>query len=259
MNAARSPSRYRSLPRAPRARSRDRNLKPLLGGLHWARVICASLLEHAGLSWKPRCRSSGGRALQEDGTCSLGRSQRACFSDHPSRRACRKSSSKKIIHKSDREPTTPNSCAKLKASQTPTLVPAGRPPPGTFFCPVGHSASLHAAGLRTGFCCSRDTSQHLLVRVGTSVVRRRCALHHHAIGDVNHMSKVEDYRLTAAEIVECAQQAKSVLEKRRLLRLAEMWLDLPVRSGRKAAQAQRRIQDHPLLRKTLGSGPAGVS
>jgi hypothetical protein len=80
-----------------------------------------------------------------------------------------------------------------------------------------------------------------------------------SIGDVNHMSKEEDYRLTAAEIVECAQQAKSILEKRRLLRLAEMWLDLAARSGRKTAQAQRRLEDHPLVRKTLGNGPAGVS
>jgi hypothetical protein len=107
--------------------------------------------------------------------------------------------------------------------------------------------------------CSPDTIAALLVRVGTSVVRKRCALHHHAIGDINHVSKEEDYRLTAAEIVECAQQAKSVLEKRWLLRLAEMWLDLAVRGGRNAAQAQRRIEDHPLVRKTLGSGPAGVS
>jgi hypothetical protein len=102
-------------------------------------------------------------------------------------------------------------------------------------------------------------SQHLFVRVGTSVVRGRCALHHPVNGDVNHMSKEEDYRLTAAEIVECAQQAKSILEKRRLLRLAEMWLDLAARSGRKTAQAQRRLEDHPLVRKTLGNGPAGVS
>jgi hypothetical protein len=73
------------------------------------------------------------------------------------------------------------------------------------------------------------------------------------------MSREEDYRLTAAEIVECAQQAKSVVEKRRLLRLAEMWLDLAARSGRKTAQARQCIEDHPLVRKALGSGPAGVS
>jgi hypothetical protein len=80
-----------------------------------------------------------------------------------------------------------------------------------------------------------------------------------SIGDINRMSKEEDYRLTAAEIVECAQKATTVLEKRRLLRLAEMWLDLAVRSGRKTAQTQRQIVDHPLVRKTLGSNTPGVS
>jgi hypothetical protein len=80
-----------------------------------------------------------------------------------------------------------------------------------------------------------------------------------SIGDINRMSKEEDYRLTAAEIVVCAQKAATVLEKRRLLRLAEMWLDLAVRSGRKTAQTQRQIVDHPLVRKTLGSNTPGVS
>jgi hypothetical protein len=70
------------------------------------------------------------------------------------------------------------------------------------------------------------------------------------------MSKQEDYRHTAAEIVELAQKATTVIEKRRLLRLAEMWLDLAVRSGRKTAQ--RQIGDHPLVRKALGSDPAGM-
>jgi hypothetical protein len=72
------------------------------------------------------------------------------------------------------------------------------------------------------------------------------------------MNKQEDYRHTAAEIVELAQKATTVIEKRRLLRLAEMWLDLAVRSGRKAAQSQQQIGDHPLVRKALGSDPAGV-
>jgi hypothetical protein len=165
---------------------------------------------------------------------------------------------KKIIRKSDREPTTSNSCAKLKASQTPTLVPAGRPLPGLSFAPLDIRNRSMPPDCEPTLRCSRDTIAALLVRVGTSVVRKRCALHHHAIGDINHVSKEED-RLTAAEIVECAQHAKSVLEKRWLLRLAEMWLDLAVRSGRNTAQAQRRIEDHPLVRKTLGSGPAGAS
>jgi hypothetical protein len=63
------------------------------------------------------------------------------------------------------------------------------------------------------------------------------------------MNKQEDYRHTAAEIVELAQKATTVIEKRRLLRLAEMWLDLAVRSGRKTAQSQQQIGAHSLVRK----------
>jgi len=73
------------------------------------------------------------------------------------------------------------------------------------------------------------------------------------------MNKQEEYRHTAAEIVELAQKATTVMEKRRLLRLAEMWLDLAVRSGRKATQSQRQIGDHPLVRRTLGSDSAGAA
>jgi hypothetical protein len=109
------------------------------------------------------------------------------------------------------------------------------------------------------FVARATRSQHLRIRIGTSVLRGRCGLHHHVNWRRQHMSNEEAYRLTAAEIVECARQATSVIEKRRLLRLAEMWLDLAVRSGRKAAQAQRRVEDHPLVRKTLGSGPAGAA
>jgi len=67
------------------------------------------------------------------------------------------------------------------------------------------------------------------------------------------MGKEQDYRLTAAEMVDRARNATTVIDKRRLLRLAEKWLDLAERSERVAAQPQRPIGDHPLVRKALGS------
>jgi hypothetical protein len=55
------------------------------------------------------------------------------------------------------------------------------------------------------------------------------------------MGKHQDYRLTAAEIVDLAHKATTALDKRRLLGLAEKWLDLADRSERQAAQPQAQI------------------
>jgi hypothetical protein len=65
------------------------------------------------------------------------------------------------------------------------------------------------------------------------------------------MGKEQDYRLTAAEMVDRAHKATTAIDKRRLLGLAEKWLDLAERSERAAAQPQRPFGDHPLVRKTL--------
>jgi hypothetical protein len=70
------------------------------------------------------------------------------------------------------------------------------------------------------------------------------------------MGKEQDYRLTAAEIVDLAHKATTSLDKRCLLRLAEKWLDLAERSERLARQPHRQIGEHPLVRKTLGSSQA---
>ena len=72
------------------------------------------------------------------------------------------------------------------------------------------------------------------------------------------MSKEQDYRLTAAEIVDLAHKATTALDKRRLLRLAEKWLDLAERSERFAARPQCQIGEHPLVRKMLGGSQAGA-
>jgi hypothetical protein len=198
----------------------------------------------------------------------IGSSPRACFSGSCSTARTRKSASKKthskIIYKSDREPTDLNSCAKLKLPKHLSWSRRSAALPGLSFPSLSmrhRSMPADRAPPPAPQIVARATrSQRLRVSRRNKCRPRTfagCTLM--SIGDVNSMSKEEGYRLTAAEIVECARQAKSVIEKRRLLRLAEMWLDLAVRSSRKTTHVQRRIEDHPLVRKTLGSGPAGVS
>ena len=72
------------------------------------------------------------------------------------------------------------------------------------------------------------------------------------------MRKEQDYRLTAAEIVDLARKATTVHDKRCLLRLSEKWLDLAERSERLAARPQCQIGEHPLVRKMLGGSQAGA-
>jgi hypothetical protein len=70
------------------------------------------------------------------------------------------------------------------------------------------------------------------------------------------MRKEEDYRRTAAEIIDLAHKATTALDKRRLVGLAEKWLDLAGRSERLAARPRRPIGEHPLVIRTLGSSQA---
>lgn len=70
------------------------------------------------------------------------------------------------------------------------------------------------------------------------------------------MSKEEDYRRNAAETVELANHAMTSVDKGRLLRLAENWLDLADRAARltKRFGPKRRPEygpDHPLVRQAF--------
>jgi hypothetical protein len=64
------------------------------------------------------------------------------------------------------------------------------------------------------------------------------------------MSKEADYRNNAAEMIQLAQRASLNTDKRRLLNMAEAWLDLADR-----AQAMRRSRKpgvlHPLVREKI--------
>jgi hypothetical protein len=56
----------------------------------------------------------------------------------------------------------------------------------------------------------------------------------------NPMRSVEEYRRSAASMLDLAQRADSVADKNRLLVMAEAWLDLAARAAKPTAA------DHPL-------------
>jgi hypothetical protein len=70
------------------------------------------------------------------------------------------------------------------------------------------------------------------------------------------MAKQEDYRRYAAETVGLASRASSTSDKRRLLAMAEAWLDLADRAHRLVRQNAARVQEHPLLTSKLGNDSA---
>jgi hypothetical protein len=63
------------------------------------------------------------------------------------------------------------------------------------------------------------------------------------------MSKADEYRNNAVESYALAQKVSSSADKGRLLKLAEKWLDLAERSGRRA---KHPVVEHPLVAATLG-------
>ena len=66
------------------------------------------------------------------------------------------------------------------------------------------------------------------------------------------MTKEDDFRKHAAETMDLAQKASSSADKRRLLGLAERWLDLADRAHSAARERISRVRLHPLIRSKLG-------
>jgi hypothetical protein len=69
------------------------------------------------------------------------------------------------------------------------------------------------------------------------------------------MTKEDDYRKNAAEMVDLAHRAASRRDKARLL--PEAWLNLADRAHRSAGR-RLSVREHPLLRVKLGSDQAGA-
>jgi hypothetical protein len=63
----------------------------------------------------------------------------------------------------------------------------------------------------------------------------------------NPMRSVDEYRRSAASMLDLAQRADSVADKNRLLVMAAAWLDLAAQAAKPTAS------DHPPVRATLGS------
>jgi len=74
-------------------------------------------------------------------------------------------------------------------------------------------------------------------------------------GELNPMSKEDDYKLNAARTVNLANRASTVADKGHLLDLAEKWLDLADRAHAVRQRSERHkgaAREHPLLRRKLG-------
>ena len=75
------------------------------------------------------------------------------------------------------------------------------------------------------------------------------------LGELNPMSKEDDYKLNAARTVNLANRAATLADKGHLLDLAEKWLDLADRAHERQQRRERRKgapHEHPLLRHKLG-------
>ena len=71
-------------------------------------------------------------------------------------------------------------------------------------------------------------------------------------GSLKPTNNAGDYRRSAAEAVDLAHRAASMADKRRLLAIAEAWLDLADRAHRVTLRHIRSVQEHPLIRAKLG-------
>jgi Mg2+ and Co2+ transporter CorA len=65
------------------------------------------------------------------------------------------------------------------------------------------------------------------------------------------MTKEDDYRNNAAEMIQLAQRASSNRDKHRLLNMAEAWLDLADRARNSMRRLRKPSVLHPLVREKI--------
>jgi hypothetical protein len=70
------------------------------------------------------------------------------------------------------------------------------------------------------------------------------------IRELRGVAKTDEYTGCALETLELAERTSSPIHKRRLLKLAERWLDLADRARKRVRSERREI--HPLLKAKLG-------
>lgn len=66
------------------------------------------------------------------------------------------------------------------------------------------------------------------------------------------MGKEEDYRRDAATAIELAAKLANAADKKRLLNMAEKWLDLADHAHRQQRRHSVKPPEHPLVRAKLG-------
>jgi hypothetical protein len=72
------------------------------------------------------------------------------------------------------------------------------------------------------------------------------------------VSKTDEYTAYALALLEMAEHAPSAIQKRRLLRIAEGWLDLADRLQKRLRSKRRDNSEHPLLKAKLGDDHTDV-
>ena len=75
-------------------------------------------------------------------------------------------------------------------------------------------------------------------------------------GELNPMTKQDDYLDSAAETFDLATRTSNSADKSHLLNLAEKWLDLADRSHRQPKRAARPFGEHPLVKRAFRGTPA---
>ena len=71
-------------------------------------------------------------------------------------------------------------------------------------------------------------------------------------GDINPVSRENDYRMFAARTVELAGRTSNVKDKSHLLAMAEAWLNLADKIARLVKRPNAMIGEHPAVRARLG-------
>jgi hypothetical protein len=78
-------------------------------------------------------------------------------------------------------------------------------------------------------------------------------------GEINPMTKEDDYKLNAARTVNLANRATTLADKGHLIDLARKWLDLADRAHEQQRERPKTApREHPLLRHKLGPYRRGV-
>jgi hypothetical protein len=74
---------------------------------------------------------------------------------------------------------------------------------------------------------------------------------YYPVGELNPMSKQDEYLSNAAQTLELAMRAPSFSKRSYLLNLADKWLDLADRFGQQSGASARGLNEHPLVKRAF--------